>query len=71
MRTFSLQQSKTEIYTPHGRLTLVGHCLNQHTSLIKTTRTVTKRHGIPNIELIRTQLGLITLGKSDFEAAGR
>jgi hypothetical protein len=39
MRTFTLQQSKTEIYTPHGRLTLVGHCLNQHTSLIKTTRT--------------------------------
>jgi len=68
MRTFTLQQSKTEVYTPHGGLALVGHCLNRHTSLIKTARTVVKRHGIPNIELIRTYLGLITLGKSDFEA---
>ena len=46
----------------------MGHCLNQHTSLIQTARTVTKRHGIPNIDLLRTYLGLITLGKSDFEA---
>lgn len=69
MRTFTLQQSQTEVYTPHGGLALVGHCLNRHTSLIKTARTVVKRHGIPNIELIRTYLGLITLGKSDFEAA--
>ena len=69
MRTFTLQQSRAEVYTPHGGLDLVGHCLNRHTSLIKTARTVVKRHGIPNIELIRTYLGLITLGKSDFEAA--
>lgn len=47
----------------------VGHCLNRHRSLTKTTRTVIKRHGIPNTELIRTYLGLITLGQSDFEAA--
>ena len=69
MRTFTLQQSKTEIYTPHGGVALEGHCLNRHTSLIQSDRTVNKRHGIPNIELIRTYLGLITLGKSDFEAA--
>src|SRR5690606_15820639 len=69
MRTFTLQQSRTEVYTPNGGLALVGHCLNRHTSLTKTARTVVKRHGIPNIELIRTYLGLITLGKSDFEAA--
>lgn len=69
MPTFTLQQSRTEVYTPHGGLALVGHCLNRHTSLTKTARTVVKRHGIPNIELIRTYLGLITLGKSDFEAA--
>ncbi|MQM39018.1 IS1380 family transposase [wastewater metagenome] len=69
MRTFTLQQSRTEVYTPNGGLALVGHCLNRHTSLTKTARTVVKRHGIPNIELIRTYLGLITLGKSDFQAA--
>lgn len=68
MRTFTLQQSKTEVYTPHGGLALVGHCLNRHTSLPKTARTIVKRHGIPNMDLIRTYLGLITLGKSDFDA---
>lgn len=68
MRTFTLQQSKTEVYTPHAGLALIGHCLNHHTSLIKTARTVVKRHGIPNIDLIRTYLGVICLGKSDFEA---
>lgn len=68
MRTFTLQQSKTEVYTPHDGLALVGHCLNRHTSLPKSARTVVKRHRIPNIDLVRTYLGLITLGKSDFEA---
>ena len=68
MRTFKLEQSKTEILSPHGGLALVGHCLNQLTTLSKTSRTITKRHGISNIDLIRTYLGLICLGKSDFEA---
>ena len=68
MRTFKLEQSNTEILSPHGGLALVGHCLNQQTTLSKTSRTITKRHGISNIDLIRTYLGLICLGKSDFEA---
>jgi hypothetical protein len=68
MRTFKLEQSKAEIITPHGGLALVGQCLNKLTSLPKTSRSIVKRHGIPNIDLIRTYLGLICLGKSDFEA---
>lgn len=34
----------------------MGHCPNRQTSLIMTARMVVKRHGIPNIELIRTYL---------------
>jgi hypothetical protein len=34
------------------------------TSLAKTSRAIVKRHGIANIDLIRTYLGLICLGKS-------
>lgn len=68
MRTFKLEQSNTEILSPHGGLALVGHCLQQHTTLNKTSRSIVKRHGIANIDLIRTYLGLICLGKSDFEA---
>lgn len=68
MRTFKLEQSSTEIISPHGGLALVGQCLNKQTSLAKTSRSIVKRHGIANIDLIRTYLGLICLGKSDFEA---
>ena len=68
MRTFTLQQSNAEECTPKGGLALVGHCLNRHTPRTKTARRVFKRHGIPNIDLIRIYLGLIRLGKSDFEA---
>ncbi|MET4160494.1 hypothetical protein ABIE61_000294, partial [Marinobacterium sp. MBR-111] len=31
MRTFKLEQSKTEIITPHGGLALVGHSVNRMT----------------------------------------
>lgn len=68
MRTFKLEQSKTEILSPHAGLALVGHYLNQQTTLGKTSRTISKRHGISNIDLIRTYLGQMCLGKSDFEA---
>lgn len=68
MRKFKLVQSKTEVITPHGGLALIGHCINQMTSLHKTSRDVAKRHGIANIDLIRTYTGLVCLGKSDFEA---
>lgn len=68
MRKFKIEQSKTDVITPHGGLALVGHCLNHLTTLHKTSRSVVKRHGIANMDLIRTYLGLICLGKSDFEA---
>ncbi len=46
----------------------MGHAINQKTTLRKTPRTVTKRHGIPNVELIRAYTSLLAAGKSDFEA---
>ena len=69
MRKFGIEQSRTETYTPTAGLALVGHCINRHTSLAKTARSIPKRHGIPNIDLFRTYLGLLCVGKSDFEAA--
>ena len=70
MCKFKLVQSKTEVITPHGGLALIGHCINQMTSLHKTSRDLAKRRGIANIDLIRTYLGLVCLGKRDFEAVG-
>jgi Transposase DDE domain group 1 len=69
MPKFRIEQSRTETYTPAAGLALVGHCINQHTSLAKSARSIPKRHGIPNIDLFRTYAGLLCLGKSDFEAA--
>ena len=63
-----IEQSDTEFYTPTAGLYFVGHAINQKTTLRKTLRTVIKRHGIPNIELIRVYTALLATGKSDFEA---
>lgn len=63
-----IEQSDTELYTPVAGLYFIGHAINQKTALKKTLRSVSKRHGIPNIELIRAYSGLLATGKSDFEA---
>lgn len=68
MKRFLLEQSQSEFYTSHSGLALIGQFINRFTSLGKNCRKIKKRHGIPNIELIRPFLGLLTLGKSDFEA---
>ena len=63
-----IEQSDTEFYTPTAGLYFIGHAINQETTLRKTLRSVSRRHGIPNIELIRTYVGLLAMGKSGFEA---
>lgn len=68
MKRFIIEQSNTEFYTSHSGLALIGQLINRHTSLRKTCRTLKKRHGIPTIELIRSYLGLLSLGKSDYDA---
>ena len=68
MKRFILEQSASEFYTSHSGLALVGQALLRYTDLKKQARTIPKRHGIPNIELIRTFTGLLCLGKSDFES---
>jgi len=68
MKRFILEQSNTHFYTPHSGLALIGQFINRYTSLSKTSRTIKKRHGIPTIEIIRPYLGLLCLGKSDYDA---
>ena len=62
------EQSDTEFYTPAADLYFVGHALNKKTSLKKSLRSIKKRHGIPNIDLVRAFIGLLALGKTDFDA---
>ena len=68
MPRFQIEQSDTEFYTSHSGLAMIGMAINQHTPLKKTLRQVKRRHGIPNIELIRTYVGQLAKGKSDFDA---
>lgn len=68
MRRFQIIQSATQTITSHSGLALIGLAINKYTSLSKSLRAISKRHGIPNIELIRAYVGQLCVGKSDFDA---
>lgn len=69
MKRFILEQSKTEHYTSHSGLALVGLCVNGYTQVEKALReTIPLRHGIAHGDMVRAYVGLLCLGKSDFEA---
>jgi len=65
---FQIRRSATEFYTAHSVLALVGLAINCYTALKKALRVIVRRHGIPNIDLIRAHVGQLCLGKSDFDA---
>ncbi len=72
MKRFILEQSNKEFYTSHSGLALVGLCVNRYTSLPTKARKafpVTKgSNGIGLDDILRSYLGLLTLGQSDYEA---
>ena len=70
MKQFILEQSKKEFYTSHSGLALVGLCLNKLCSLPAKARNAfpVSSGGIGLDDIIRSYVGLLTIGKSDFEA---
>jgi len=69
MRRFILEKSDDEFYTSHSGLALVGLGINRYTSLnAKLKRAIHDTKDISNTDVIRSYLGLLSLGKSDFEA---
>ena len=62
------EQSKSQFYTPAAGLCFVGRALNKNTSLKRSLRSLKKRHGIPNIELVRAFIGILALGKTNFDS---
>jgi hypothetical protein len=69
MRRFILEQSETEFYTSHSGLALVGLCLNRYGQLNQALdKGVPLRHGIAHADIIKSMIGSLCLGKSDFEA---
>lgn len=70
MKHFHIEKSKDEFYTSHSGMALVGLCLNRFTSLLSRLGRVAplKKGAISHADVIRSYLGILSLGKSDFEA---
>lgn len=70
MQQFIITQSKKEFYTSHSGLALVGLCLNKLCSLPAKAVDAFPRKvgGIGLDDILRSYVGLLTMGQSDFEA---
>ena len=69
MKQLLIEQSSTETYTSHAGFALVGLCLNQLAAFFKALKVdIPLRHGTSHIDLIKSYIGILCLGKSDFEA---
>jgi hypothetical protein len=70
VKQFIIAQSKKEFYTSHSGLALVGLCLNKLCSLPAKAREAfpVSSGGIGLDDIVRSYVGLLTIGKSDFEA---
>ena len=70
MKRFILEQSSEEIYTDCSGLALFGLCINRYSNLSGTVGRISENDSklIPDTELLRSYLGLLCMGKSDYEA---
>lgn len=67
MRRFEIVQSETGIVTSHSGLALIGRAL-RHTHLARDLDHLPLRHGIAHADCVRSYVGLLATGKSDFDA---
>ena len=70
MKRFILEQSDDEFYTSYSGLALIGLCINRFSGLPQQlARKMTNQTGkISHADIARSMLGLLCLGKSDYEA---
>ena len=68
LRKIHLEQSDKEIFTSHGGLTLLGQAL-ELTRLDTQLNSLGRYQGMSHGDILKTYLGLLCTGKSDFEAA--
>jgi hypothetical protein len=70
MKRFILEQSDDEFYTSHSGLALIGLCINRFSNLPQqVAKKMTGRQDkISHTDIVRSMLGLLCLGKSDYEA---
>lgn len=69
MKRFILEQSDDEFYTSHSGLALIGLCINRFSGMPQqVARKRTGQDKISHTDIVRSMLGLLCLGKSDYEA---
>jgi Transposase DDE domain group 1 len=69
MKRIILEQSSEEFYTSHSGLVLAGACINRYSDLGRHVGRVVKGSDhIAEIDILRSYLGLLCLGKSDYQA---
>jgi hypothetical protein len=70
MKRFILEQSDDEFYTSHSGLALARLCITRYSDLSRVTGRKMNHNGnlISNTDILRSYLGLLCLGKSDYEA---
>lgn len=70
MKRFIIEKSEDEFYTSHSGIALIGLCLNRYTNLSKSLAGVSKlkKGAIAHAVVVRSCIGLLCLGKSDFAA---
>jgi hypothetical protein len=70
VKRFIIEQSDKEFYTSNSGLVLVGHCINELCPLpVKARQTFpVSSGGIGMDDILRSYVGLLSMGQSDFEA---
>ena len=70
MQRFQIEISKDETYTSHSVVALVGMAVNRFTKLVPglTKAAPLQKGGIPHADVIRSYLGVLSLGKTDYQA---
>jgi Transposase DDE domain group 1 len=70
MKRFILEQSDDEFYTSHSGMALAGLCINRYSDLSQVVGRKMEKNAnlISHSDLLRSYLGLLCLGKSDYEA---
>ena len=69
MKRLILEQRSEEFYTSHSGLALAGACINRYSDLGRSVGRVAKGSDhIAEIDILRSYLGLLCLGKSDYQA---
>ena len=69
MRRIKVEQSAKETYTAHPGLALVGRCIGLCRDMREQVGRLERgRHGLSSMDILTCFLGLLCLGKSDYEA---